>query len=340
MNRILCRRGIGRVAVAGSFVVAAAGVLGVCRTPTLSAQGVASTSSQRPSAASSFRPIGSPSAVDAYRRTAVDAYRRTEGRPAGSAGKFARPARTPVGQASSARHSPVGRASSTGRLSETRFVSATPSGERAGDGEVRRAVWMQGDGGSLAAPDLPPDGYDYPPSSPPPPTGSGGFGSGLSGSSEGDTSSAAPPVTSPGVTPPRSLPRPSREDYAPMPQPRIGQAGYARVDNCAMVSAPSTYVAASGIGCGSPIAYGPPANSAGPGGYAAPPAEFAAPVVLPPAGGPPVLGATGVRPSPLPPLFTLGQERNPVQVGQGLWGQPVAYVPGQGVRNFLRYWFP
>ena len=38
--------------------------------------------------------------------------------------------------------------------------------------------------------------------------------------------------------------------------------------------------------------------------------------------------------------MTMGQERNRVVVGQGIVGQPVAYVPGQWVRNSLRYLFP
>ncbi len=40
------------------------------------------------------------------------------------------------------------------------------------------------------------------------------------------------------------------------------------------------------------------------------------------------------------PLFSLGQEGYNVQVGRGIVGQPTVYVPGQPVRNFLRYLFP
>ncbi len=40
------------------------------------------------------------------------------------------------------------------------------------------------------------------------------------------------------------------------------------------------------------------------------------------------------------PLFGLGQENYNVQIGRGIIGQPVAYVPGQTFRNFLRYIFP
>lgn len=40
------------------------------------------------------------------------------------------------------------------------------------------------------------------------------------------------------------------------------------------------------------------------------------------------------------PLVSMGQQQHPVQVGQGILGQPKAYVPGQGVRNFIRYLTP
>lgn len=40
------------------------------------------------------------------------------------------------------------------------------------------------------------------------------------------------------------------------------------------------------------------------------------------------------------PLFSLGQENYNVQLGRGIIGQPTVYVPGQPVRNFMRYLFP
>lgn len=40
------------------------------------------------------------------------------------------------------------------------------------------------------------------------------------------------------------------------------------------------------------------------------------------------------------PLISLGQENYNVQLGRGLFGQPTVYVPGQYVRNFLRYISP
>ena len=40
------------------------------------------------------------------------------------------------------------------------------------------------------------------------------------------------------------------------------------------------------------------------------------------------------------PLFSLGQENYNVLLGRGVIGQPTVYVPGQPVRNFLRYLSP
>ncbi|MFK7737045.1 MAG: hypothetical protein AB8B50_13500 [Pirellulaceae bacterium] len=40
------------------------------------------------------------------------------------------------------------------------------------------------------------------------------------------------------------------------------------------------------------------------------------------------------------PLLSLGQEGYNVQLGRGVLGQPTVYVPGQPVRNFLRYLSP
>lgn len=40
------------------------------------------------------------------------------------------------------------------------------------------------------------------------------------------------------------------------------------------------------------------------------------------------------------PVFTLGQENYNVQLGRGIIGQPTVYVPGQPIRNFLRYLSP
>ncbi len=111
----------------------------------------------------------------------------------------------------------------------------------------------------------------------------------------------------------------------PVPQPQLGST-WATADNCNLVSPPSGY-RAEFVPCGpAPVV---------PLAYTAPPAVVVPPTVMPGAA-PPVLPATaGHR-----PLFTLGQEYYNVQLGQGIIGQPTAYVPGQHIRNFIRYLSP
>jgi hypothetical protein len=80
-----------------------------------------------------------------------------------------------------------------------------------------------------------------------------------------------------------------------------------------------------------------------PVGFQAPPAQIPAPAILPnaPSLGSPVAGvAPATNPAPVGSLLTFGQEQNVVQVGQGIIGQPKAYVPGQTIRNWLRYFTP
>jgi hypothetical protein len=142
------------------------------------------------------------------------------------------------------------------------------------------------------------------------------------------------PIT---ATPPRTLPPgsqgqfqpvpragvPSSSDLSPVVRPQLGGSGFATIDNCSNISPPSSYSALSGNGCATPVAYQCEPAYVGP--VAAPPVPG---VVVPAAYTPPK------------PLISLGQDRNPVVVGQGLIGQPVAYVPGQRFRNFVRYFFP
>ena len=150
-----------------------------------------------------------------------------------------------------------------------------------------------------------------------------------------------PPVTSAPVGPPRGLPvNPgslspvpvvqgqilSSSDLAPIATPQLND-GFATIDNCNCISAPSSYIAASGCGGCAPVSYQAPQT------YVAPPAVIAAPTILPGA----AAAQSGV---PAGALISFGQEAYPVQVGQGLFGQPVAYVPGQRFRNWLRYIFP
>ncbi len=123
------------------------------------------------------------------------------------------------------------------------------------------------------------------------------------------------------------LPNPPRADLAPIPQPNL-RSGMATVDNCACVSAPSGYEAGGLYACSPAYAMQT---------YAAP-ANYAAPVTYAPQVAPPTLAYAPT--AGCQPLFTLGQDLSRVQVGQGIIGQPKAYVPGQSVRNFVRYFTP
>jgi hypothetical protein len=139
----------------------------------------------------------------------------------------------------------------------------------------------------------------------------------------------APQTTFPPQSPAvRVAPNP---DYQPVAPPKLNSS-FATIDNCANVTPPSGYSAAS-PGC-NPA--GVPYQQAPVGPYQAPAAQIVPPTLYPGQVSPVINNSA----APLPSLFTLGQEYNPVQVGQGIIGQPVAYVPGQPFRNFLRYLFP
>lgn len=167
------------------------------------------------------------------------------------------------------------------------------------------------------------------------------------------------PVNSPGVVapptgPPPALPTnppisnnqpvasfpstqtlPAQADMFPIARPQLND-GFATVGNSCCVSPPSNYVAAMGLGnC---VGYQPTASqgyiATGPQTANPPQAASAVPSGLVPVTRP---SARGV---PKKPLINLGQDKNAVVVGQGLIGQPVAYVPGQCVRNWIRYIFP
>ena len=148
----------------------------------------------------------------------------------------------------------------------------------------------------------------------------------------------------------------SSSDLTPIQQPQLNTA-FANIDNCNCVSGPGSYRAASGYGCGSTLGYVTPQS------YQAPAPQIAAPAVMPQTITPGAVVPGNIAPGNIAPgaivpgavipnaqvgavaappraLISLGQQNFPVQVGQGLWGQPVAYVPGQGVRNWVRYFFP
>lgn len=151
------------------------------------------------------------------------------------------------------------------------------------------------------------------------------------------------PATLPFPGPTTAVPIGPRSDYAPMSTPSLG-GSISNINNCANVTGPSGYSAAFSSPCGcAPVAYQAPVPQA----FQAPPAQIAAPAIVPggqfsaPSFGAPVMGApAALNPAPVGSLLSFGQERYPVQVGQGLLGQPKAYVPGQTFRNWLRYFTP
>jgi len=144
----------------------------------------------------------------------------------------------------------------------------------------------------------------------------------------------------------------SASDYASVPQPQLGH-GYATVGNCRNVTGPSGYrsdrilTCAPGPGYVTTVANNVPQTT-----YVQPPAQIGPPVLAAPTPGfstvypglpaqPLVSGQPVIPGAPKHrPLVSFGQDRNPVQVGQGIVGQPTAYVPGQPIRNFIRYLSP
>ena len=163
---------------------------------------------------------------------------------------------------------------------------------------------------------------------------------------------APPPRTLPTAplaqAPPTSrtqAPIPSSSDMTPIAPPQLSSGGFATVSNCANVTGPSTYLAASGIGCGqtgfvAPTTYAPTIVSPPPTGYPAPNPATLVPLNPSSVIAAPTLPVVPPNAAPVGPLISFGQSANPVQVGPGLFGQPKAYVPGQGLRNWLRYFTP
>ena len=127
----------------------------------------------------------------------------------------------------------------------------------------------------------------------------------------------------------------SSSDLMPLGQPQLNSQ-FATLGNCACISGPSTYTAATGIGgCGgcAPVSY----QSVIPNQ----PGVIAQPGIIPQAGVPGFAAPTAGTGTGTPgALLSFGQQLNPVVVGQGILGQPVAFVPGQTFRNWLRYIFP
>lgn len=116
---------------------------------------------------------------------------------------------------------------------------------------------------------------------------------------------------------------PAPSDAAAIPSPQL-QNQWATLGNSPMVSPPPAYQ--TGFwGCGPAVM--PVSNY---------PYRVVPATTMPNA---PLAVAATSSPGPKP-LFTLGQENYNVQLGQGIIGQPKAYVPGQYFRNFLRYLSP
>jgi hypothetical protein len=131
---------------------------------------------------------------------------------------------------------------------------------------------------------------------------------------------------------------PAGGDLLPVAPPQLNDQ-FATIDNCGCVSPPSGYVAATGWSqnCAPTSSY--VANPA-PSTYLAPTTQVAPAAVA----GPPVIPDASTLPRgsgvPRHSLISFGQDRNAIVVGQGIIGQPVAYVPGQPIRNWIRYVFP
>lgn len=241
---------------------------------------------------------------------------------------------------------------------------------------VRQAAWMQSsDASSVPPPSLPSGGFSLPPSSAlPAPLSTNPSMGGITvpptnlydnaplprgNAANGNTAMPLPsppirtttplnpnvstipqagtlaPVPRSGAIAGQSVPG---GDYAPMPQPQLDNQ-FATLGNCRNISAPSGYRSDRILTCGQPNAYVTPVSNSVPI-YSPPPAQIGPPVILPPTQmGVPIGSSQTVIPGPAGyrPLISFGQERYPVQIGQGIFGQPVAYVPGQTFRNALRY---
>ena len=259
---------------------------------------------QYDSPANRMRPIGSPSAVDQYRRS----------------GTVPTVVRSPLTSPSGLRETAyqnTGYQNSAGLVRQTAMQFEVPGGAGA----------FAPPAGPLTQPAAQPSSRSLPPGPVP---------------QQSLPTQQAPLAQqfSPQQQPLPSLPSPplgQRLDLAPMNQPVLSNQ-FATINNCAGVTGPSNYNASFGSAC-APVGY----QAVAP--YQAPPAQIAAPALMP--GGTQVLPGSAaivapaaLNPAPIGSLLTFGQERYPVQVGQGILGQPKAYVPGQTVRNWLRYFTP
>ncbi len=128
------------------------------------------------------------------------------------------------------------------------------------------------------------------------------------------------------------------QDYAPFSPPQLGDQ-FATMDNSTFVSPPSGYVATTswGVNCLPQTGYASTNTMS----------QTATTGV-----GQGVRVSNGLVPFSNPSQLQLhrgvprgswvsfGQSQRAVVVGEGILGQPVAYIPGQTVRNWVRYIFP
>ncbi len=128
----------------------------------------------------------------------------------------------------------------------------------------------------------------------------------------------------PNTSQPLTRNQPSASDSSPVSQPQL-QGRWATSGNSQLVTGPSGY-SSTFWECG------PPVMQASGSTYAVTP-----PTMMP--NSQPMLAVTRGAMAPRP-LVSMGQENYNVQLGRGIVGQPVAYVPGQNIRNFFRYLFP
>jgi hypothetical protein len=249
-------------------------------------------------------------------------------------------------QLSSGAIQPAGPA--TGADPITPGISIQPAADDSGS--VVSAAYQQAASGSLSAPPAMSMPMTPVPSSPSPsasnilpgppsstvlPGPMGAVPPSLSGSYPG-----APAVPSPGL--PSYPPAPSStfvngEPFVTSPPPQFDAHFMVQPTNCYM---PVCQNPATGC-CQNPAAWG--GGSAG---------TYAGPYPYPYTGLPGTIAPPTYMPDQLPGLYPvggagckpliscLGQEKYNVQLGRGIVGQPVAYVPGQHFRNFLRYISP
>lgn len=314
--------------------------LAVSLAATLTAAGPAGAEWDTPQ--TRLRPIGSPSAVDAYNPP----------RPAGApvANAFARGGATPASERAAAGSGSFVRQAAMMQASGGFSMppDAAPTAPQAAPNNPPAAAMPAPLTQTPALGPIAPSPQDNPAPLPrphttaPPPAAS--------------TPVAPPASTQPGMAPvPRSAPSETAPqttapapaaaagDYAPLAQPQLS-TNFATMANCRNITPPSGYRSDRLLTCGPPVSYVTTVGaSAPPPTYLPPPAQLGPAVTLPPATLPAeaiplppvqtvIPGSPGYR-----PLISFGQERYPVQVGQGIFGQPTAYVPGQSFRNAIRY---